>query len=60
LVRGEPYNWKGQEERLVYMGAKAYGEFGQDVWHRFALVESPDEVWCEVKDYQLDDFERTV
>lgn len=58
LIRGERYNWKNQPERLVYIRVKEY-PYG-DCWHQFALVESPFKVWCEVKDYQLDQFERTV
>lgn len=38
---GDRYNWKNQPERLVYMGRNG-------VWHQFAKVESPEEVWCEV------------
>lgn len=52
------YNWKGQPERLVYMGTKHYpGD--RRTWHQFAKVETPDVVWCEVLDSDLPSFEET-
>ena len=54
---GGKYNWKGQPERLVYLGHKW---IGNGYWHQFAKVESPGVVWCEVLDDQLDSFEETV
>lgn len=53
---GGRYNWKGQPERLIYLGKNWSGN---GYWHQFAKVESPDEVWCEVLDDQLDSFEET-
>lgn len=53
---GGRYNWKGQLERLIYMGKNWSGN---GYWHQFSLVGSPDEVWCEVKDSDLDSFEMT-
>jgi hypothetical protein len=51
-VVGGKYNWKGQPERLIYLG-----HVGR--WHQFALVEKPHEVWCEVVDDDLVSFEQT-
>ena len=42
---GDRYNWKNQPERLIYMGL-CHPRNG--VWHQFAKVENPEEVWCEV------------
>ncbi|MBU3577554.1 hypothetical protein [Polynucleobacter sp. UK-Kesae-W10] len=42
---GGKYNWIGQPERLVYLG---FNWSGNGFWHQFALVDSPDKVWCEV------------
>jgi hypothetical protein len=58
LIKGGKYNWKNQPERLVYLGEKWYANY--DMWHQFALVETPDKVWCEVKDYQLERFEKSA
>lgn len=53
LKVGGRYNWQYQRERLIYLGKKGN-------WHRFALVEEPHEVWCEVLDHQIvDSFEVT-
>lgn len=41
LKVGDPYNWKNQPERLVYVGKNG-------VWHQFAKIEKPNAVWCEV------------
>lgn len=57
-VVGGRYNWKGQTERLVYLGRKSYP--GNGFWYQFAKVEAPDVVWCEVRQHQLDQFEETV
>lgn len=54
-IRGQKYNWKGQKERLVYLGQ----ERSNGWWHQFALIESPDRVWCEVRDSDLERFEET-
>jgi len=53
---GGKYNWKGQPERLVYLG---HNWSGNGLWHQFAEVGSPSEVWCEVLDEQLASFEET-
>lgn len=49
---GGKYNWKHQKERLIYIGT--WG-----VWHQFALVDEPDQVWCEVLESDLDMIEET-
>lgn len=53
---GGRYNWKGQPERLIYMGRNWSGN---GYWHQFALVDKPNKVWCEVQDNELDGFEET-
>ena len=56
LVIGNFYNWIGQPERLIYLGDNFSGD---GYWHQFAKIETPTEIWCEVKGYQLDQFEET-
>jgi len=46
LYIGRKCNWKGQPDRLVYRGKKGS-------WHQFALVKSPEKIWCEVLDVDL-------
>ena len=53
---GGRYNWRGQEERLVYLGKNWSGN---GYWHQFALTSNPDEVWCETLDFELESFEET-
>lgn len=53
---GGRYNWKYQPERLIYMG---YNWSGNGKWHQFALVDNPEEVWCEVQPADLAMFEVT-
>jgi hypothetical protein len=55
---GGAYNWKGQPERLVYMGTMTYNG-DRRTWHQFAKVEEPHEVWCEVLPQDLEGFEET-
>lgn len=50
---GGKYNWKNQRERLVYLGKNG-------VWHQFALIEKPYEVWCEVLSEDLRRLEETI
>ena len=52
------YNWIGQPERLVYMGAKRYSGDPR-AWHQFAKVEAPRICWCEVLAADLALFEET-
>lgn len=55
---GGRYNWKGQPERLAYMGVKRYpGD--RRTWHQFEKVDAPGVVWCEVLDPDLTHFEET-
>ena len=55
---GGLYNWKGQPERLVYMGARRY--LGDPrPWHRFAKVEAPHVCWTEVLTSELAMLEET-
>ena len=57
-VVGGLYNWKGQPERLVYIGTRRYrGDLR--LWHRFAKVEAPRVCWCEVLAADLVHFEET-
>ena len=50
---GDHYNWIGQPERLMYLGR----EHG---WYQFALIDRPDEVWCEVLKEELHMLEKTL
>ena len=50
------YNWKNQPERLIYLGRKWSGN---GFWHRFSLVDKPNEVWCEVLHTDLHMIEKT-
>lgn len=52
---GDRYNWKGQPERLVYVGRTNRGGF----WHQFEKVGEPGVVWCEVQEKDLDKMEET-
>lgn len=54
---GGKYNWKGQPERLIYIG---HNYSGNGYWHQFAKVESPEVIWCEVLTSDLDKIELTV
>lgn len=54
MKRGRRYNWKGQPERLVYIGRKG-------LWHQFEKVGSTHpNVWCEVLDGDLHMLEETA
>lgn len=52
LVRRGKYNFKLQQERLVYLG-----KFGG--WHQFAKVEADYTVWSELLDCDLHLIEET-
>lgn len=58
LSRGGRYNWRGQPERLVFMGVRHYPGDSRD-WLQFAKVESPNVCWCEVLYSDLHNFEVT-
>ena len=52
------YNWKGQPERLVYLG---FNWSGNGYWHQFALVDDPLKVvWCEIPQSDLHMIEETI
>ncbi len=53
---GGRYNWKGQPERLIYIG---YNWSGNGYWHQFTKVEKPGVVWCEVLPADLSMLEET-
>ena len=53
MKRGGRYNWKGQPERLEYLGKKGS-------WHQFAKVGRIGEVWCEVLGGDLHMLEETA
>lgn len=55
-VVGGKYNWKGQPEKLIYLGMC---EPRNGRWHQFALVNEPTVVWCEVTPGDLDRLEET-
>lgn len=54
---GGRYNWKGQPERLIFLGRNWSGN---GYWNQFARVGLQEEVWCEVLDSDLDMFEESV
>lgn len=56
LIIGGAYNWKGQHERLIYLG---YNRSGNGYWHQFARVGLPGIVWCEVLPIELSMLEET-
>lgn len=49
---GGRYNWRGQPDRLVYLGKKG-------VWHQFKKLGDPRDVWCEVLTEDLRRLEET-
>jgi hypothetical protein len=54
MQRGGRYNWKGQPERLEYLGKKG-------VWHQFSKVGGhAGAVWCEVLGTDLHMLEETA
>lgn len=57
LKIGGRYNWKGQPERLIYLG---HNFSGNGYWHQFAKVESPDVIWSEILSSDLHMIEPTV
>lgn len=54
---GGRYDWKGQPERLVYLGCTHNRSDGH--WFQFAKVDEPDVCWCEVRADDLQYFEET-
>lgn len=56
MIPGAKYNWRGQPERLIYLGPQV---MQGRVWYQFALVSEPDRVWCEVPVQDLACFELT-
>lgn len=53
MDRDGKYNWKNQEERLVYLGKKG-------VWHQFAIAgDKHRQIWCEVLEEDLHHIEPT-
>lgn len=54
---GGKYNWKGQQERLVYLGKNWSGN---GYWHQFEKVDETGKVWCEVLDSDLHMIEETA
>lgn len=57
MKRGHRYNWKGQPERLIYIGRNWSGN---GFWHQFKKVGEPRVVWCEVLDGDLHMLEETA
>lgn len=52
---GGRYNWRGQEERLYYVGPEVYPD---GIWHQFAKV-GEELIWCEVRASDLHYFEES-
>ena len=57
MAPGLRCNWKGQPERLIYLG---HNWSGNGYWHQFAKIEDPTRVWCEILDSELHMLEETV
>jgi hypothetical protein len=57
FIVGGKYNWINQSERLIYLG---HNFSGNGFWHQFAKVESPETIWCEVVNADLDKLEPTT
>jgi len=51
LIVGKKYKWKHSPEILFYLGNNWSGN---GYWHQFSKVESPEKVWCEVLDSELE------
>jgi hypothetical protein len=56
LRKGDKYNWTHQKEMLIYLGLNFSGN---GYWYQFALVESPEDVWCECQASDLCNIEKT-
>jgi hypothetical protein len=60
MKRGGRYNWKGQPERLIYLGRNWSGN---GYWHQFERIgarsSASGNVWCEVLDADLHMLEAT-
>lgn len=57
MHKGGKYNWKGQPERLVYLG---HNWSGNGYWHQFEKVDAPGVIWCEVLTADLPMIEETT
>ena len=57
MKRGGRYNWKGQPDRLIYLGRNWSGN---GYWHQFEKIGDPRPVWCEVVDADLHMLEKTL
>ena len=57
MKRGGRYNWKGQPDRLIYLGRNCRGN---GYWHQFKKIGDPRPVWCEVVDADLHMLEETA
>lgn len=57
MKRGCRYNWKGQPDRLIYLGRNWSGN---GYWHQFEKIGDKRRVWCEVVDADLHMLEETV
>jgi len=49
-VIGGNYKWKGQSQKLVYLGYNHDGGW----WHQFSLASAPDVIWCETTTKELE------
>lgn len=52
LVVGGNYNWRYQNDKLIYLGKKG-------AWHQFKKIGDSRPVWCEVLDEDICCFEET-
>ena len=54
---GGKYNWKGQSERLIFIGRNWSGN---GYWNQFEKIGESGRVWCEVRDSDLESFEESA
>ncbi len=59
LKRQGIYNFKNQDERLIYLGEHC-NSAGDGYWHQFAKVDRPEIVWTELRSADLDMIEETL
>lgn len=51
MKRGGRYNFKNQQDRLIYLGRNWSGN---GFWHQFRKIGDLRKVWAEVRDDELD------
>jgi hypothetical protein len=59
LEIGGLYNFRYQQERLIYLGRTRDKIYSRNTWFQFAKVEKPQVVWAEVSTENLELLEET-